>query len=83
LHPKKAVQDANNLIVRCKDVFNEISIVIDKRRKVCKNGKKSLNIMGKIAWPLKEQRVDLLQRRLESLKNSLVLLLYVLQLAQG
>jgi hypothetical protein len=80
---KKAVQDANTLIMRCKDVFDEISTIIDKRRKVCKDGKKSLSIMGKLAWPLKEQRVDLLQRRLESLKNSLMLLLHVLQLAQG
>jgi hypothetical protein len=30
-----------------------MSTDIDKRREVCKDGKKSLNIMGKLAWPLK------------------------------
>lgn len=80
---KKAIQDANNIIKKCEDVFNEISEMVDKRRKVGKDGKKSLSMMGKLAWPMKEQRVELNRRRLESLKNSLILLLNVLQLAQG
>ncbi|KAH7366623.1 hypothetical protein BKA66DRAFT_573287 [Pyrenochaeta sp. MPI-SDFR-AT-0127] len=80
---KKAIQHANNIIKKCEDVFNEISDMIEKRRKIGKDGKKSLSMMGKLAWPMKEQRVELNRRRLESLKNSLVLLLNVLQLAQG
>jgi hypothetical protein len=80
---KKAIQDANNLIKRCEAVFKDISELVDKRRKVCKDGKKSLSMMGKLSWPMKEQRVELHRRRLDSLKNSLVLLLHVLQLAQG
>lgn len=80
---KKAIQDANNLIKKCQGVFNEVSEMVEKRRKVGKDGKKTLSVMGKLAWPMKEQRVELNRRRLESLKNSLVLLLHVLQLAQG
>ena len=80
---KKAVQDANNIIKRCEAVFNDISDLVEKRRTTTKNGKKGLSMMGKLSWPLKEQRVELHRRRLESLKNSLVLLLHVLQLAQG
>ncbi|KAI4931388.1 hypothetical protein J4E85_003980 [Alternaria conjuncta] len=80
---KKAIQDANNIIKKCQSVFDEVSEIVEKRRKTAKDGKKSLSVMGKLAWPMKEQRVELNRRRLESLKNSLVLLLHVLQLAQG
>jgi hypothetical protein len=79
----KAVQDANNIIKRCEAVFNDISELVEKRWTTSKNGKRGLSMMGKLSWPLKEQRVELHRRRLESLKNSLVLLLHVLQLAQG
>ncbi|KAI4633926.1 uncharacterized protein J4E87_001093 [Alternaria ethzedia] len=80
---KKAIQDANNIIKKCQSVFDEVSEIVEKRRKTAKDGKKSLSVMGKLTWPMKEQRVELNRRRLESLKNSLVLLLHVLQLAQG
>jgi hypothetical protein len=80
---KKAISDANNIIKKCESVFNEVSEMVEKRRRVGKDGKKSLSVMGKLSWPLKEQRIELYRRRLESLKNSLVLLLHVLQLAQG
>jgi hypothetical protein len=80
---KKAIQDANSIIKRCEAVFTDISELVEKRRKTSKNGKKNVSVMGKLSWPMKEQRVELHRRRLESLKNSLVLLLHVLQLAQG
>ncbi|KAI4947316.1 hypothetical protein J4E91_006668 [Alternaria rosae] len=80
---KKAIQDANNIIRKCQSVFDEFSEMVEKRRRIGKDGKKGLSVMGKLAWPMKEQRVELNRRRLESLKNSLVLLLHVLQLAQG
>ncbi|KAH6840251.1 hypothetical protein B0T12DRAFT_45300 [Alternaria alternata] len=79
----KAVQDAHNIIKKCQGVFDELSEMVGKRRKTGKDGKKTLSMMGKLAWPMKEQRVELHRKRLESLKNSLVLLLHVLQLAQG
>jgi hypothetical protein len=80
---KKAIQDANSIIKRCEAVFTDISELVEKRRKTSKDGKKNVSVMGKLSWPMKEQRVELHRRRLESLKNSLVLLLHVLQLAQG
>jgi hypothetical protein len=79
----KAIHDAKSIIKRCEAVFNDITELVDKRRKMSKDGKKSLGVMGKLTWPLKEQRVELYRRRLESLKTSLALLLHVLQLAQG
>lgn len=78
---KKAIQDAKNLITRCESVFNEIHELT--KRKVGKDGKKSLSAFGKFAWPMKEQRVQVLRARLESLKTSLNLLFNVLQLANG
>ena len=80
---KKAIRDAENIVKRCEAVFGEIQQVIDKRRKTGKDGKKSLTMIGKLAWPMKTEKVELLRRRLESLKNSLVLLFHVLQLANG
>ncbi|KAF2729567.1 hypothetical protein EJ04DRAFT_580520 [Polyplosphaeria fusca] len=80
---KRAILDANNLIKRCESVFGEIQEVLDKRRKTDKDGKKTLSTFGKLSWPMKEQRIELLRRRLESLKNSLSLLLHVLQLASS
>lgn len=78
-----AIQDAGEIIKRCEATFREISEVADKRRKICKDGKRSLSTLGKFSWPLKVQKVELLRRRLDRDKNSLMLLLQVLQLANG
>jgi hypothetical protein len=81
----KAIQDANSIIKRCEAVFADINELAEKRRKVGKDGKKEkgLSVMGKLSHPFKEQRIELYQRKLVSLKHSLALLLHVLQLAQG
>lgn len=80
---EKAVQDAKNLIERCGSVFREIEELTDKRRVVGKDGRKRLSLLGRATFPFKEPRVQLLQGRLESLKNSLILLFHVLQLANN
>jgi hypothetical protein len=80
---QKAIRDAKSIIKLCEHVFTDISELVEKRRKLSKEGKKTLSVMGKLSWPLKEQRVELYRKRLENLKSSLVLLLHVLQLAQG
>ncbi|XPS91691.1 hypothetical protein M3J09_001102 [Ascochyta lentis] len=78
-----AVEHAEDLIKQCKEVFEEILAVLEKRQKVSEDGKRRLSLMGKMYWPMKEQRVELLRRRLETLKSSLLVLFYVLQLAQN
>lgn len=80
---RKAIEDSNNLIQRCEGVFREIQDVIDRRRKMSKDGRRTLTALGKLSWPMKEPRVELLRRRLESLKHSLSLLLQVLYLANS
>lgn len=78
-----AVKHTKDLIKQCEKVFEEIIAILEKRRKVGDDGKKRLSLMGKMSWPMKEQRVELLRRRLETLKSSLLVLFYVLQLAQN
>ena len=78
---KRAIDDASSIIKRCEGVFEEIHQLIEKRRKVNKDGKKCTSTFGKLMWPLKEQRVELLRRRLDSLKTSLLVLLEVLRFA--
>lgn len=77
---KAAVRDASSIIQRCEEVFKEIDHLVEKRRKVTKDGKKTTTL-GKLMWPMKEPRVELLRRRLDSLKTSLLVLLEVLRFA--
>ncbi|PSN60006.1 hypothetical protein BS50DRAFT_217244 [Corynespora cassiicola Philippines] len=80
---ERATQDASNLIQQCESVFSDVYEVVDKRRKASKDGTAGLGALGKMAWPLMDQRIELLRRRLENLKNSLILLVHVLQLARS
>lgn len=79
---QKAVQHARDLIKQCEEVFNELNDVVQKARRPDRNGKLRIGLRAKIGWPMTEQRVELLRRRLETLKSSLQVLFYVLQLAQ-
>ncbi|KAF2492949.1 hypothetical protein BU16DRAFT_529203 [Lophium mytilinum] len=81
LASKAALNDAENILKRCETVFGDIRQVVEKRTKIGKDGKKSITTLGRLAWPLKEQRVELMRRRLDSLKTSLLLLLKVLSFA--
>lgn len=86
-HAKKlvnqdAIQHAKDLIKQCNEVFNELSEVVEKARKTGKDGKARIGFRAKMTWPMKGQRVELLRRRLETLKTSLLVLFHVLQLAQ-
>src|SRR5262245_28837392 len=45
---KKAMLDAHSLIKRCETVFGEIQELLDKRRKIGKDGKK-LSTLGKLS----------------------------------
>ncbi|KAF1922221.1 uncharacterized protein M421DRAFT_10725 [Didymella exigua CBS 183.55] len=78
-----AVKHARDLLGQCGEVFEEILAVVEKRRKVGKYGRKRLSLMGKMSWPMMELRVELLCRRLETLKSSLLVVFYVLQLPQS
>lgn len=76
------LKDVRDIIDSCETVFNEIQEIVQKRRtKIGKDGKNTIRMIGRLMWPLKEQRVELLQKRLNSLSSRLSLVLNVLNLA--
>jgi hypothetical protein len=77
-----AVEDAYSILERCKAAFGEIQTLIDKNSKTNPDGTKKFGARAKVMWPLRSSRADLLKRRLESLKSSLMLLLQVLSFAK-
>ncbi|KAF2625767.1 hypothetical protein BU25DRAFT_492674 [Macroventuria anomochaeta] len=78
-----AISRAFHIIRSCNTIFSEISAILEKGRKTQQDGTKRVTFWGKCSWPLKEKDVRDLSRRLQGLKLSLLLLLNVLQLAQG
>ncbi|KAF3031512.1 hypothetical protein E8E11_000362 [Didymella keratinophila] len=83
LASSQATNVALKIVKRCESIFAEVQYIIQKRWKVDKHGHETLTLAGKLSWPLKEQRVELIRKRLDSLKLSLSLLLDVLKLRQG
>lgn len=79
----KAIEHATKIVHRCETVFNEVQDILKKRQKVNKQGDTIFTLAGKLSWPFEKEKVELLRRRLESLKLDLSLLLDVLHLAQG
>lgn len=77
-----AITDAISILDRCKDAFGEIQTIVDQKGKNSETGMKKSTTRAKFMWPLKSSRVELLKRRLESLKSSLMLLLQVLSFAK-
>ncbi|KAF3045777.1 hypothetical protein E8E11_005211 [Didymella keratinophila] len=71
---QKAVQHAKDLIKQCEEVFNKLNDVVQRARRPDGNGKLRIGFRAKMSWPMKEQRVELLRRRLETLKSSLQVL---------
>ncbi|KAF3036571.1 hypothetical protein E8E12_005903 [Didymella heteroderae] len=73
---------AAKIIARCELIFTEVEELIQKRMKADKHGNEMLTFSGKLGWPLKEKQVELVRRRLDSLKLSLSLLFSTIKLAQ-
>lgn len=80
-----ALTDASSILKRCRDAFTEIEALISKSDKpghVGENWGRKPSKRAIFAWPLKSSRAELLKKRLESLKSSLMLLLHVLSFAR-
>ncbi|KAI9683255.1 MAG: hypothetical protein M1822_006120 [Bathelium mastoideum] len=77
-----AVRDVQSIITRCEAIFGEIDNDFRKWMRPNKDGSsQTVGIFGKATWPLRGKRVELLCRKLDGLKLSLLLLLEVLSLA--
>jgi hypothetical protein len=74
---QSAIQDANAILKRCHDAFKEIQELAAKN--LGGDGRSTkYSSHGKLRWPLRGMQLELLKKRLESLKSSLMLLLSVL-----
>ena len=77
-----AIADARKILVRSESTFQEIRSMVEKKDRAKEDGKKRLSTFTKATWPFKGSRLELLKRRLESLKTSLLLFLKILSFAR-
>lgn len=77
-----ALKDAQAILTRCHDTFEEIKAIVDKTAKTDEGGIRKTSRRARLIWPVKSNKAELLKGRLESLKSSLVLLLQVLSFAK-
>jgi hypothetical protein len=80
----QALKDAQSILARCHDTFDEIKSMVDNnvKSKTDLIGKAKYGKKARFWWPVKSNKAELLKTRLESLKTSLLLLLQVLSLAK-
>ncbi|KAL9058453.1 MAG: hypothetical protein Q9162_001748 [Coniocarpon cinnabarinum] len=79
---ENAVQTARDTIVGCKEVFEEINAALQQSLKSATPSKPRISTIGRLVWPLKEQRMQLIRSNLDKLKSTLTLMLQVLQYAR-
>ena len=60
---QQAIADVTTIIQRCQDIFDELINIVEKIREA-ENGVNRLGLLGRLAWPLKEQKISALERRL-------------------
>lgn len=77
-----ALKDAQAILTRCHDTFEEIKAIVDKTAKTDDVGNCKTSKRARLIWPVKSNKAELLKSRLESLKSSLMLLLQVLSFAK-
>jgi hypothetical protein len=77
----EALVTARDAVCSCDEVFNEIQQELDKHLSFSSNGKSSLVNLRRLKWPLVQPKMNILQVRLERLKNTLVLVLGVISYA--
>ncbi|TID27059.1 phosphorus acquisition-controlling protein [Venturia nashicola] len=77
-----ALMDAQAILTRCHNTFEEIKGILDKTAKTDESGARKTSKRARLIWPVKSNKAELLTSRLESLKSSLMLLLQVLSFAK-
>jgi hypothetical protein len=82
LRCENALATANEALQGCDEVFKEIQKVLDDNMNLEEKGATAMSKLKKLKWPLVEPRIHVLQQRLERLKNTLVLVLSVVNYAK-
>jgi hypothetical protein len=73
----EALMTARDAVRSCDEVFKEIQHELDKNLDLEGKGKSAMTNIRKLKWPLVQPKLTVLHMRLESLKNTLVLVLNV------
>lgn len=73
-----ALTAANDALHGCDEVFKGIQKMLDQNIDLSEKGSSTMSKLKKLKWPLLEPRMQNLQSRLERLKNTLVLVLSVI-----
>lgn len=79
---QSALQDASSILSKCRDAFADIDDILHQGNSAELDGARRFSKRAILLWAHKGPRTELLKRRLESLKSSLLLLLLVLSLAK-
>ncbi|KAF2095995.1 hypothetical protein NA57DRAFT_59055 [Rhizodiscina lignyota] len=79
-----AIDDVRGFIHQCESIFQEVQQLTNRTTRRQLDGRPRLPTLHKFLWPItREPQIELLQRRLESLKTNLTLMLEVLSFASG
>ena len=82
LQCESALTTAREAVHGCEEVFKEIQKELNKSLDLEGNGKSPMSKLKRLKWPLVEPKLNVLQVRLERLKNTLVLMLNVVTYAR-
>jgi hypothetical protein len=78
-----AISTTQDILERCQKIFKEIEDIVAPLQRSAGNSKEtSVDLVARVKWTFKRSKVQVLQKTLESSKNSLQLMLQVLDLAQ-
>ena len=73
-----ALQITSQVITSCERIFDEVRASLEKIARPDAYGSISYSMLGRLKWPLKERRMELLRKRLETYKTNLLLLIAIL-----
>lgn len=81
-HSISAIATTQDILKRCQEIFKEIDVIIQPLRKSAgTSSEPPMDVIARIKWTFKRSRVQVLQKTLEPSKNTLQLMLLVLDLA--
>jgi hypothetical protein len=78
-----AIATTQDILERCQEIFREIEDIVQPLQKSAGKSKElPVDVVARVKWTFKRSKVQVLQKTLESSKNTLQLMLLVLDLAQ-
>jgi hypothetical protein len=76
-----ALKTTESVAERCKSVFQELDVALQKSLSKSRDGK--MSTVQKMKWPFLEPKIKLAQSNLESIKSTLLLMLNVVSYARN